>query len=316
MQHYRNKIAIIGAGQVGSSFAYALMISGLVHEMVLIDKNEKRAQGEAMDLNHGLSFTDPARIYAGDYSECAGADVIVITAGANQDPGQTRLDLVQNNTNIFKSILNSVTPYLKEDAIILVVTNPVDILTCFTIRYTGLPPSRVFGSGTVLDSSRFRYLLSQHCEIDPRNVHAYIIGEHGDSEVPLWSSTNIAGVPIHDYCPVCLKSCDSKVELNQIFENVKNAAYQIIDAKGSTYYAIGLAIVRIVRAILRDENAVLPVSVLLEDYYGISDVCLSIPSIINRKGFRQVLPLRMSEEEIENLKKSADVIKEMNESTR
>ena len=314
MQHYRNKVAIIGAGQVGSSFAYALMISGLVHEMVLIDINEKRAQGEAMDLNHGLSFTDPSRIYAGGYSECAGADVIVITAGANQEPGQTRLDLVQKNTRIFRSILDSITPHLKDDAIILVVTNPVDVLTCFTIKYTGLPSSRVFGSGTVLDSSRFRYLLSQHCEIDPRNVHAYIIGEHGDSEVPLWSSTNIAGVPIHDYCPVCLKSCNSEVELNRIFENVKNAAYQIIDAKGSTYYAIGLAVVRIVRAILRDENAVLPVSVLLEDYYGISDVCLSIPSIINRKGFRQVLPLRMSDKEIEDLRRSADVLKEMAES--
>ncbi len=305
----KNKIAIIGAGYVGSSFAYALMISGAVNEIVIIDRDEDRAEGEAMDLNHGVSFTDPITIYSAGYEGCRDADIVVITAGAGQVQGETRLDLAGRNAEIYRSIIRSIKTYI-EHSIILVVTNPVDVLTCLALVESGLPKNRVIGSGTVLDSSRFRYLISRHCGIDARNVHAYIVGEHGDTEVPIWSNTNIAGMPIREYCPVCPKPCDSEQELNRIFEEVKNAAYRIIQAKGATNFAIGLSLVRIVKAILRDEHSVLPVSSLVEDYYGISDVCLSLPSIIGRGGVISVLDMTLSERETEDLRVSADTIRQ------
>ena len=310
MQSSRSKVAIIGSGNVGSTFAFSLMISGLVREIVLIDRDEKRAEGECMDLNHGASFVHPVNIYAAGYEGCKGADIVVITAGARQKPGQTRLDLVQTNVGIFKDVIPKITKYAK-DAILLVVTNPMDILTYVTLKISGFPYNKVMGSGTVLDSSRFRYLISEHCRVDPRNVHAYIIGEHGDSELPVWSHANIGGMVLAQYCPICKRDCNYKEELGGIFEEVKNAAYKIVEAKGATYYAIGLALVRIVEAILRDENSVLPVSTLIDDYYGINDVCLSIPSIVNRNGVEKFLRLELSGLEQEKLKYSAKTLKEI-----
>ena len=306
----RPKVAIVGAGNVGASFAFNLMISGLAREMVIVDRNEKKALGECMDLNHGLSLAHPAKIYPAGYEGCKDADVIVITAGARQVPGQTRLDLVQQNTEIFKDIIPKITSQAR-DAVILVVTNPVDILTYVTLKISGFAPSKVIGSGTVLDTARFRYLISEYCDVDPRNVHAYIIGEHGDSELPLWSHANIAGMVLAKYCPICGKGCDYKNVLGDIFEKVKTAAYKIIETKGATYYAIALALVKIVGAILRDENSVLPVSSLINGYYGVEDICLSLPSIVNRSGLVRVLPLELSKEEEEQFRNSAQTLKEI-----
>ena len=306
----KQKVAIIGTGQVGSSFAYALMISGGAREVVLIDRNEKRAMGEAMDLNHGLSFTDPMKIHASDYSAVSDADIIVITAGAAQKPGQSRLDLVKTNTEIFRGIIEEIKKY-NNTAILLVVTNPVDILTYVALKLSGFPKERVIGSGTVLDSARFRYLISENFGVDPRSIHAYIIGEHGDSEVPVWSHTNIAGIPINDFHEVCGGRCSPDIDLDKIFDNVKEAAYHIIEGKGSTNYAIGLALVRIIKAILRNENRVLPVSVYVDDYYGIGDVVLSLPSIVSRKGAETVLKMELAEDEKNRLLLSASTLKKI-----
>ena len=314
MQISRSKVAIVGAGNVGSTFAFSLMISGVAREIVLIDANQERAKGECMDLSHGASFVQPVNIYSAGYEGCQEADVVVITAGAKQKPGQSRIDLVQTNAEIFKGIIPKIAKYAK-DTILLVVSNPMDILTYITLKISGLPSNKVMGSGTVLDSSRFRYLISEHCHLDPRNVHAYIIGEHGDTELPVWSHANIGGIVLAEYCPVCDGHCDYKKELGAIFEEVKNSAYKIIEAKGATYYAIGLALARIVESMLRDENSVLPISTLINDYYGINDVCLSIPSVINRNGVERVLRFELSGLEQGQLRHSAmtlkDIIKEI-----
>ncbi len=306
------KVALIGVGFVGSSFAYSLMIHGIVSEIVLIDIDRKRAEGEAMDLNHGLSFVQPARIWAGDYPDCEGADIVVITAGLAQKPGESRLELVDRNVEIFRQIIPKIKEYNKK-CILLVATNPVDIMTYASLKLSGFPSSRVIGSGTILDTSRLRYLLAEYLRVDPRNVHAYIIGEHGDSEVPVWSLANVAGTRLKDYCPVCGKKYDEQY-LNTIFEQVKNAAYKIIELKGRTYYAIGLGLTRIVESIIRDENAVLTVSSFLQDYYGVSDICLSVPTIVNRKGVREVLKLPLEEEEIKKFQNSASILKNITQS--
>lgn len=303
-----NKIAVIGAGGVGATTAYALMIQGIGSEIVLIDVNRDKAEGEAMDLQHGASFVHPVDVYAGDYSDLADAKLIVITAGAAQRPGETRLDLVKKNTDIFKNIINSITEY-NQEGILLVVTNPVDILTYFTWKFSGFPSQRVIGSGTVLDSSRFRTLLSKNCQVAASNVHGYIIGEHGDSEVPVWSMTNIAGTQIKNYCPICSKSCREH-ELTEISDDVRNAAYEIIDKKGATFYAVALGVARIARAILRDENAVLTVSSLMEGYYGVNDMSLSLPTLINSDGIKQVLELPLAGNEEKAFKESAAKLKE------
>ncbi|MDD5438875.1 MAG: L-lactate dehydrogenase [Candidatus Omnitrophica bacterium] len=310
MKENRSKVAIIGAGNVGSTFAYALMISGVAREIALIDRNEKRAIGECMDINHGASFVNPVKIYPAGYEGCAGADIVVITAGLRQEPGETRIALVQRNADVFKDIIPRITKYAG-DAILLVVSNPMDILTYLAWKIAGFPPERVIGSGTVLDTSRFRYLLSEHCGVDPRNVHAYIIGEHGDTELPVWSQADIGGMQLKKFCPLCDHRCESGEELEKIFDEVKNAAYKIIEAKGSTYYAIGLALVKIVEAILRDENAVLPVSTLIRDYYGIDDVYLSIPSLVNRGGVKRFLKLELSPLEQKQLKESAGMLRKV-----
>src|SRR6056297_2307891 len=245
-----NKIAVIGAGGVGATTAYALMVQGVGSEIVLIDLNKDKAEGEAMDLRHGASFVNPVDIYAGDYEDLADAKLIIITAGAAQKPGETRLDLIKKNTGIFKNIVSSITEY-NQDGIILVVTNPVDILTYLTYKLSGFPANRVIGSGTVLDSSRFRSLLSKNCGVAASNVHGYIIGEHGDSEVPVWSLTNIAGTKLDNYCPICTEDCSNN-NRQKIADKVRNAAYEIIERKGATYYAIALAVTRIARSILRN----------------------------------------------------------------
>ncbi|NVM23063.1 MAG: L-lactate dehydrogenase [Desulfobacterales bacterium] len=302
----QRKVAVVGAGQVGSTFAFALMTSGLATSIVLIDVMTERAEGHVMDLNHGLPFVPPSRIYVGDYSDCKGADIVVVAAGASQKPGETRLDLVQKNTNIFKDIIPEITQY--NPGTLVIVSNPVDVLTYVALKISELPMNRIIGSGTVLDTARFRYLLSAHCEVDPRNVHAYIIGEHGDSEVPVWSRVNIGGVSFREYCPVCQKQCPQD-ERDEIFNQVKSAAYEIIKRKGATCYAIGLALVRIVGSILRDENSVLTVSTLLDNYYDVSDVCLSIPVILNRNGVSKILRIGLDESEITKLQASAGVLK-------
>ncbi|MDD5186035.1 MAG: L-lactate dehydrogenase [Paludibacter sp.] len=308
MDSLKPKIAIIGAGNVGSTFAFSLMISGLAREIVLIDKNESLAIGECMDLNHGLSFAHPTRIYPAGYEGCTDADIVVITAGANQKPDETRTDLVKKNVAIFKDIVPAITKYTK-DAILLVVTNPVDILTYVTLKLSGFPPNKVIGSGTVLDTARLKYMISDYARVDPGNIHAYIIGEHGDTELPVWSNATIGGMDIETYCSEYAKQGNAKNELSAIFEKVKNSAYEIIKRKGATNYSIALSLVKITRAILRDENSILPVSTLITDYYGISDVCISIPSIVNTKGVEQYVRLDLSKAEEKLFSHSANTLK-------
>ena len=302
------KIAIAGAGNVGATFAYALLGSGLASQIVLIDNNQKRAQGEAMDLNHAVPLTHSTRIWAGDYSDCAGAAITVVTAGTGQKPGETRLDLVQRNYAIYQSIIPQIINH-NPDGILLIASNPLDILSYAAMKLSGLPASRVIGSGTILDTARFRYLLSQHAGVDPRSVHAFIIGEHGDSEVPVWSSANIAGMNLTDYCKMNCEDYEPEV-YKKIFEQTRDAAYQIIELKGATFYGIGMSLVRIVEAILRGQYTVLSVSTLIQDYYGINDVYLSLPCIIDRNGVSKFLRLPLNESEIEGLQKSAAVLKE------
>jgi len=306
--HPSVRIAIVGAGHVGSTFAYALLLSGLASEIVLIDANRAKAEGEAMDLNHSLPFSYATGIWAGDYSDCAGAAVTVVAGGAAQRPGETRLDLVKKNVATFEEIIPAVS---RSDtkSLLLIATNPVDVMTYVAWKLSELPANRIIGSGTILDTARFRYALSQHCGVDPHSVHAYIIGEHGDSEVPVWSLANIAGLRLLDFCGVHGVPHD-KIELDEIFRQTRDAAYHIIERKGATYYAVAAGLLRIVEAILRDQNTVLSVSSLIESYYGISDVCLSLPTVINRRGVECVLRLDLSPEEVAGLQRSARVLRE------
>ena len=303
-----NRVAIVGLGNVGASFAYALLFRGLASEIVLIDANGAKAEGEAMDLNHAVPFTHSTRIWAGDYSECAGAAVTVITAGAAQKPGETRLDLVRKNARIFASIVPQVVKH-NPGGILLVATNPVDVLTYAAWKLSGLPPERVIGSGTILDTARFRYLLSQHFDVDARSVHGFIVGEHGDSEVPVWSLTNIAGMRLPEYAKHNNANC-SQEQMNQIFTQTRDAAYQIIELKGATFYAIAAGLMRITEAILRDQSTVLSVSSLVNGLYGIEDVYLSLPTVLHRGGVERVIHLELSEDEETKLKNSARVLHE------
>jgi len=261
-----------------------------------------------MDLNHSLPFVEPSNIYVGDYSDCRDASIVVVTAGASQKPGETRLELVRRNTDIFKQIIPEIVKH--NPRVLVIVSNPVDVLTYVTLKVSGYSMNRIIGSGTVLDSARFRSLLGKHCQVDSRNVHAYIIGEHGDSEVPVWSRVNIGGISFLDYCPMCQKDCPKK-ERDEIFNQVKSAAYEIIKRKGATNFAIGLSLVRIAASILRDENSVLTVSTLLDNYYDISDVCLSVPVILNRDGVSQILKIGLDQSEIASLQASANVLKDV-----
>ncbi len=306
--HKPTRVAIIGTGFVGSTFAYALLQSGLASEIVLIDANPSKAMGEAMDLNHAVPFVQPTRIWAGEYADCAVAAITVVTAGSAQRPGETRLDLIGRNAAIFRQIIPQIARY-NPDGIILVATNPVDILTYATLKYSGLPANRILGSGTILDTARFRYLLSQHFGVDARSVHAYIIGEHGDSEVPVWSLANIAGMRIPEFCSANGFDCNDP-HLDEIYEQTRDAAYHIIELKGATYYAIGSGLLRIVEAILRDQSTVLSISSLMNGFYGIKDVCLSLPTIVDRGGVEKVLHLELNAKEMEGLKKSAEVLRQ------
>ncbi|HHT46137.1 MAG TPA: L-lactate dehydrogenase [Firmicutes bacterium] len=302
-----SKIVIIGAGFVGSTIAYALMIGGTAQEIVLIDKIKEKARGEAMDLNHGASFVKPINIYAGDYSDCREADIIIITAGVSQRPGQTRLDLVETNTAIMKEIISRIMEYNTE-AILIIVANPVDIISYVAWKSSDLPHSKVIGSGTVLDTSRFRHLLSVRCGIDPRNVHAYVIGEHGDSELPLWSTANIGGIPLERFCEDCTRACSSHIR-EEVSQGVREAAYEIIEGKGATYYAIALAVRRITESILRDEHSVLTVSAYINNIYGIKDIYLSVPCILGKQGVEKIIPFKLDETEKKLFFQTADIIK-------
>ena len=304
-----SKIVIVGAGFVGSTTAYACILGGTAQEIVLIDKIKLKARGEVMDLNHGASFVRPVHIYAGDYADCQGADIIVITAGIPQNPGQSRLDLVHTNTKIMEQIVDSIRPYNRE-GILLIVTNPVDIMAYVAWQSSGLPSARVIGSGTVLDTSRFRHLLSDRCNIDPRNVHAYVIGEHGDSEIPLWSKANIGGVPLDEFCGQCPNVC-SRDNRKEITRMVRQAAYEIIDGKGATYFAIAVALRRIMESILRDEQSVLTVSTYIQDFYGMGNLYLSLPCVLGHEGVKKIIPFSLVEEEKEQFISSAEKIKSL-----
>ena len=307
LRPHPTRVAIVGVGNVGATFAYSLMLSGLAAEIVLIDQNHARTEGEAMDLNHAVPFAAPVRVWAGDYADCAGAAVTVITAGAAQKPGETRLDLVKKNANIFRQIVPQIARHNPE-GIILVATNPVDVLTYAVWKLSGLPARKVIGSGTILDTARFRYLLSQYFGVDPRSIHAYIIGEHGDSEVPVWSLANLAGMRLADFCGQQEINYDQAM-MDEIFKQTRDAAYQIIERKGATYYAIGAGLTRIVETILRDQSTVLSISTLIDNYYGIEDVYLSLPTVVDKRGVERILRLTLSETEVVGLKKSADVLK-------
>jgi len=309
MDSLKPKIVIVGAGKVGSTFAFSLMISGLAREIVLIDKNESLAIGECMDLNHGVSFAHPTKIYAAGYEGCENADIVVITAGANQKPDQTRTDLVHTNVAIFKEIVPFIVRYT-QDAILLVVTNPVDILTYVTLKLSGFPSNRVIGSGTVLDTARLKYMISDYAKVDTRNVHAYIIGEHGDTELPVWSNATIGGMDVETYCSEYAKQGNVRNELKELFLKVKNSAYEIIKLKGATNYSIAMTLVKITKSIIRNESSILPVSTLISDYYGVDDVCISIPSIVNINGVGQSVKIDLSVEEEELFRYSANTLKQ------
>lgn len=302
------KAAVIGCGFVGSATAFSLMQSGLFSEIVLIDADMDRAEGEALDISHGVPFSRHMKIYAGTYEDIVDAAIIIITAGANQKPDETRLDLVHKNVAIFRSIIPEIA---KRNCagILLIVSNPVDILTYTAIKLSGFTENRVIGSGTVLDTARLKYELSEHLSVDSRSIHAFIIGEHGDSEIAAFSSANVSGIALSEFCEM-RGHYDHEANTRQIAENVKNSAYEIIQKKKATYYGIASAIRRICEVIIRDEKSILPVSLMMHGEYGIEDVVLSMPAIVGKYGIETRVPIDLSEEEIEDLKRSAQTLKE------
>ncbi|MGN0107467.1 MAG: L-lactate dehydrogenase [Hominilimicola sp.] len=304
----RGKIVVIGAGFVGSTTAYTIMLDGFFQEIVLIDINKDKAEGDALDMAHGTSFLKPVSVYSGDYRDCADADIVVITAGVNQKVGETRIDLLKRNADIFKDIIENVMKYAPDDVILLTVTNPVDILTYITYKLSGLPKNQVIGSGTVLDTSRLKYLISRHTGIDARYCHTYIIGEHGDSEVAAWSITNIAGMNMHRFFEHYGKCTDE--DLQMMYNEVKNSAYEIIQKKGATYYAIAAAVARIVECIAGAENSILTISGVLSGEYGIDDIALSVPMQVSGYGVERILDVPFSDDEIAGLRNSAKTLKE------
>ena len=304
--NYR-KAVMVGCGFVGSASAFALMQSGLFTEMVLIDANRTKAEGEALDISHGLPFAKPMKIWAGDYDDVSDAGIIIVTAGAGQKPGETRLDLVKRNVEIFKSIIPEISKR-NRDAIMLIVANPVDVLTFAASKLSGYPENRVIGTGTVLDTARLKYLLGQHLAVDPRAVHAFIVGEHGDSEIVAWSCANVSGVPLSDFCEM-RGHFDHTGAMNRIAEDVKNSAYEIIEKKSATYYGIAMSVKRVCEAIVRNEESILPVSSVRHGEYGIEGVALSLPAVVGKDGIESTVPLNLSYRETEELKRSADTLK-------
>ncbi|MCR5148113.1 MAG: L-lactate dehydrogenase [Eubacterium sp.] len=301
------KVAIIGCGFVGSSTAFALMESGLFSEIVLIDVDHSRAEGEAMDISHGVPFVKPMKIYAGSYDDIVDASIIIITAGAAQKPGETRLQLVQKNVGIFKSIIPEISKR-KCEGVLLIVSNPVDILTYVAQKLSGFPVNRVIGSGTVLDTARLKSMLSEHLDVDNRTVHAFIIGEHGDSELAAWSSAAVSGVPLSKFCEMRGHFNHDESE-RHIQEMVKNSAYEIIERKKATYYGVAMAVRRICEVIARDEKSILSVSSLMQGQYGLKDICLSMPAIVGADGVEEKVPISLDEDEITKLMASAEALK-------
>lgn len=306
------KAAIIGCGFVGSSIAFSLMQKGIFSELVLIDANHAKAEGEAMDLSHGLPYTASMDIYAGDYADVADCSLVIITAGANQKPGETRLDLIEKNVGILKAIIPQITATSFE-GILLMVANPVDVLTHAAQKISGYPTHRVFGSGTVLDTARLKYRVGRHLDVDSRSVHAFIIGEHGDSELPVWSSANISGIDLNHFCEI-RGYYNHEASMEEIYESVRDSAYEIIERKGATYYGIAMAVARIAESIIKDEHAVLPVSVALNGEYGLNGLALSIPSVVGKNGVEKVLEIPLSGKESRDLAASAEQLKGVIES--
>ncbi len=303
------KCAIIGCGFVGASSAFSLMQSGLFSELILLDVNTDRAEGEAMDLSHGLPFARPMEIRAGSYEDISGCGLVIITAGANQKPGETRLDLVKKNVGIFRQIIPEIVRHNTE-CILLIVSNPVDILTYAALKLSGFPPNRVIGSGTVLDTARLKYLIGRRFGVDSRSVHAFIIGEHGDSELAVWSSANVSGVELNRFCEQN-GSFDHSTALKELYEDVRGSAYEIIKKKGATYYGIAMSVRRIAECILRDEHSILSVSSLIRGHYGLDGLCMGVPTILGGEGVEKVLDIDLNGEEQLELMRSADALKKV-----
>ncbi len=303
------KAAVIGCGFVGSAIAFALMQSRLFSEMALLDADADKADGEAMDIAHGVPFAGQMKIYAGNYEDIADAAIIIVTAGANQKPEETRLDLVHKNVAVYRNIIPQIAGQGFE-GILLVVSNPVDILTYAAVKLSGFPEQRVIGSGTVLDTARLKYALSEHLGVDSRNLHSFIIGEHGDSEIAAWSSTNVSGIPLDDFCEM-RGHFNHAQAMRQIAEEVKNSAYEIIEKKGATYYGIAMSVKRVCESIVRDEKSILPVSSVMHGNYGIDGIALSMPAIVGSDGVENHVPISLNEKEIESLRHSAETIREI-----
>ena len=301
------KVVIIGCGFVGAASAFSLMQSGLFSEIALIDSNKSKAEGEAMDISHGVPFNKPMKIYAGDYDDIKNASIVIITAGANQKEGETRLDLVKKNISIFKTII----PEIKNrdyKGILLIVTNPVDILTTAALKLSGLPENKVFGTGTVLDTARLKYEIGKHLDVDSRSVHAFIIGEHGDSEIAAWSSANVSGIPLEKFSEMRNHFNHKQVQ-DKISNDVKNSAYEIISRKNATYFGIAMSVKRICEAIVRDEKSILSVSSKMCGEYNIEDVCLSMPAIVGKNGVETLVPIQLNNDEIKKLQISSQMLK-------
>jgi L-lactate dehydrogenase len=307
-QSQRRKVVVVGAGDVGSSFAYALAQKGIAEEIAMIDQNLDLMKGQVLDLVHGAPYYPTGKIYNGDKTDYANARVIVITAGAKQKPGESRLELLKNNIRIIESIVSEIVEQ-NSTATLVIVSNPVDVLTYFAWKKSGWPRQRVIGSGTVLDSARLRYMISDHCNVDVKNVHAYIIGEHGDSEFAAWSMCHIGGMPLEEFLQ--LKSKDDQIaeDKKYIEQRVRDSAYHIIGYKGATYYAVGLALVRITETILRNERSILTVSMYLDGEYSISDVCLGVPCLVSAQGAEEIIEKKLPEDEQKSLERSAEILK-------
>lgn len=297
------KCGIIGCGSVGATIAYTLVESGLFNEMVLVDLNRKKAEGEALDIAHGIPFTVPSEIYAGDYCDLKDAYLVIVTAGANQMPGETRLDIAAKNAGVFRQIIPKIVAY-NQECILLIVSNPVDVLTSLALKLSAFPSERVIGSGTVLDTARLKYLLGKEFVLDYRNIHAWIIGEHGDSELAVWSSATVAGLPVDEYCRQHGRTRDS-LKLDDIYREVKDSAYEIIDRKGATFYAVAMAVRRIAQSLVRDEHSIMTVSSYAEGHYGMHKICIGLPTVIGRNGAEDIVEIPLNEKERELLRSSA-----------
>lgn len=305
-----SKIAVIGAGQVGATIAYTLALSGLAQEICIIDINVRKALGEAMDIAHGVPMYPPVDVHGGGYELLDGANITIMTAGANQEKNETRRDLAGRNLKVMDAAARQIAERAP-DTILIIVSNPVDILTRAALDMTGFPVRRVFGSGTTLDTLRLRAMLAEHTGLDPRNIHGFVLGEHGDSELPAWSSVTIAGMTMDEYCRDC-GQCDWQLpeRMCAAFDSeVRKAAYRVIDMKGATFYAVSVAVKRIVQAVIRDEHSILTVSSLMNGEYGIRDVCLSLPCVIGKNGVERTIPLRLTQEEELLLRHSADAVR-------